>query len=189
LGDVSGKGTAAALLMATLRAFVRSQSSDPEQLAALMSRLNHLLDESCPSARYASLFYAVHDVTRAELVYVNAGHPPPVLLGPAADSPAIKLQTGGTVLGLLPDATYEVGRVPLAAGSVLLAYSDGLTEACNTVGSDWGEGRLIAAIRGGRTCSAGALADHLLAEVTRFMSDGPQQDDMTLLVVRRMGRV
>jgi len=189
LGDVSGKGIAAALLMATLRAFVRSQPSDPEQLAALMSRLNHLLHESCPSARYASLFYAVHDVTHAELVYVNAGHPPPVMLGPAADATPIQLQTGGTVIGLLPDATYEVGRVQLAAGSVLVAYSDGLTEASNTTGSDWGEGRLISAIRNGRTCSASVLADRLLAEVTRFMADGPQQDDMTLLVVRSMGRV
>ncbi len=187
LGDVSGKGIAAALLMATLRAFVRSQPGDPGQLAALMSRLNDLLHESCPGARYASLFYAVHDVTRAELVYVNAGHPPPVLLGPAADATPIRLQTGGTVLGLLPDATYDVGRVPLAAGSVLVTYSDGLTEACSTLGSDWGEGRLISAIRSGRTRSAGVLADHLLAEVTRFMADGPQQDDMTLLVVRSVG--
>jgi sigma-B regulation protein RsbU (phosphoserine phosphatase) len=189
LGDVAGKGIAAALLMATLRAYVRSQPSDPGQLAALMSRLNHLLHESCPGARYASLFYAVHDVAHADLVYVNAGHPPPVLLGPAADATPIQLQTGGTVLGLLPDATYDVGRVQLAAGSVLVAYSDGLTEACNTMGSDWGEGRLMSAIRTARTCSAGGLADHLLAEVARFMADGPQQDDMTLLVVRRVESV
>jgi serine phosphatase RsbU (regulator of sigma subunit) len=189
LGDVSGKGIAAALLMATLRAFVRSQPSDPAQLAALMSRLNHLLHESCTGNRFASLFYAVYDATQSDLVYVNAGHLPPVLLGPAAGATPIQLQTGGTVLGLLPDATYEVGRVQLAAGSVLVAYSDGLTEACNTMGWDWGEGRLISAIRSGRTCSAGVLADHLLAEVSRFMADGPQQDDMTLLVVRSVGNV
>jgi sigma-B regulation protein RsbU (phosphoserine phosphatase) len=186
LGDVSGKGIAAALLMATLRAFVRSQPGNPEQLAADMSRLNHLLRESCTSNRFATLFYAVYDATQADLVYVNAGHLPPVLLGPSDTTP-IQLRSGGPVLGLLPDCTYEVGRVRFDAGSVLVAYSDGLTEACDTTGSDWGEERLIAAMRSRRTHSAGGLADHLLAEVTRFMADGPQQDDMTLLVARRVG--
>src|SRR5262245_9692839 len=105
LGDVSGKGVAAALLMATLRAFVRGQPSQPDELASLMSRLNHLLHESCASARYASLFYAVYDATREDLVYVNAGHPPPLVLGPAADAVAVRLDMGGPVVGLLPDCT------------------------------------------------------------------------------------
>jgi sigma-B regulation protein RsbU (phosphoserine phosphatase) len=81
-----------------------------------------------------------------------------------------------------------VGRVRFDAGSVLVAYSDGLTEACDTTGSDWGEERLISAMRSKRTHSAAVLADHLLAEVIRFMADGPQQDDMTLLVARRARR-
>jgi sigma-B regulation protein RsbU (phosphoserine phosphatase) len=187
LGDVSGKGIAAALLMATLRAFVRSQPCDPEQLAALMSRLNHLLHESCTSARFASLFYAVYDTTHAQLVYVNAGHLPPVLVDPAADAAPVRLDRGGPVLGLLPGCTYEVGRVQVSPGSVLVAYTDGLTEACSTTGADWGEDGLTSAIRSARTRSAGGLADHLLSEVTRFMAGGPQQDDMTLLVARRVG--
>lgn len=186
LGDVSGKGIAAALLMATLRAFVRSRPGHTDELAALMSRLNQLLHESCSSERFASLFYAVYDVTQADLVYVNAGHPPPVVLDLAADTTAILLDKGGPVLGLLPDCPYEVGRVRLAAGSLLVAYSDGLTEACNAMGSDWGDERLIAAIRSGRTLAAGKLADHLLAEVIRFTADRPQQDDMTVLVARRV---
>ena len=110
----------------------------------------------------------------------------PVVLDSAADAAATLLDRGGPVLGLLPDCTYEVGRVRFAAGSVLVAYSDGLTEACSTSGADWGEGRLIAGIRNARTRSAGVLADHLLADVTRSMADGPQQDDMTLLVARRV---
>jgi sigma-B regulation protein RsbU (phosphoserine phosphatase) len=186
VGDVSGKGIAAALLMATLRALVRSQPGDFVELTALMSRLNGLLCESCTSNRFASLFYAVYDTIGADLVYVNAGHPPPVVVDPDPDATPIPLRSGGPVLGLLPDCTYEVGRVRLAAGSVLVAYSDGLTEACNPSGADWGEDGLIAAIRTGLTRSAGRLADHLLAEVTRFMADGPQQDDMTLLVARRL---
>lgn len=189
LGDVAGKGVAAALLMATLRAFVRSQPGDPEQLAALMSRLNGLLYESSAGNRFASLFYAVYDVRQGDLVYVNAGHPPPVLHDSTADTTSTQLVTGGPVLGLLPDSTYEVGREQLGPGSVLVAYSDGLTEACNTSGSDWGEARLVSAIRRARTRSAGALADHLLGEVTRFTADGPQQDDMTLLVAQREGVV
>ncbi len=187
LGDVSGKGIAAALLMATLRAFVRSQPGNPEQLAADMSRLNYLLHDSCTSNRFATLFYAVYDATQAELVYVNAGHLPPVLLDSAADTTPIQLRSGGPVLGLLSDCTYEVGRVRYNAGSALVAYSDGLTEASNPTGSEWGEERLISAMRSGRTLAAAALADHLMTEVTRFVADGPQQDDMTLLVARRGG--
>jgi sigma-B regulation protein RsbU (phosphoserine phosphatase) len=188
LGDVSGKGIAAALLMATLRALVRSQAGGPAPLAALMARLNHLLLESCTSDRFASLFYAVYDVTQADLRYVNAGHHPPVVLAPAAGARPVLLHAGGPVLGLLPDRTYEVGAVPFPAGSLLVAYTDGLTEACNATGSDWGEAGLLAAIGRGRARSAGALADHLLADVTRFMVDEPQLDDMTVLVARRLER-
>jgi len=192
LGDVSGKGIAAALLMATLRAFVRSQPGNPEQLAADMSRLNHLLRESCVSNRFATLFYAVYDATQSDLVYVNAGHLPPVVLDSAADTAPIQLRSGGPVLGLLPDCTYEVGRVRFDAGSVLVAYSDGLTEACDPTGSDWGDERLISTarkLRSRRTQSVAVLADHLMAEVTRFVAGGPQQDDMTLLVAQRARRM
>lgn len=150
LGDVSGKGVAAALLMATLRAFLRSQPGGPGRLAAVMSRLNDLLHESCAGNRFASLFYAAYDVRHGDLVYVNAGHPPPVLVDPAADTSPNRLLTGGPVLGLLPHSTYEVGRLHIGPGSVLVAYSDGLTEACSTSGSDWGEARLVAAIRSAR---------------------------------------
>ncbi|MCC7009725.1 MAG: SpoIIE family protein phosphatase [Acidobacteria bacterium] len=189
LGDVAGKGLFAALLMATLRAFVRSQRSGAEQLGALMSRLNHLLRESCPRDRFATLFYAVYESTGADLVYVNAGHHPPLLLDPAAGAGLLRLDRGGPVLGLLPNCTYETGSAPFAAGSVLVAYTDGVTEACDANGSDWGEERLAAAIRRGCTASADALADWLLSDVTRFMADGHQEDDMTLLVARRVGAV
>jgi sigma-B regulation protein RsbU (phosphoserine phosphatase) len=185
LGDVCGKGIAAALLMATLRAFVRGQPGDTDRLAAATSRLNRLLHESCPAARYASLFYAVYDAGREELVYVNAGHPPPVLLDPALDEAPLRLHAGGPVLGLLPDCAYEVGRVPFAAPCVLVSYTDGLSDACDTRGADWGEQRVMSSIRSGRRSSAGALADHILTDVTRFMAGAPQQDDMTLLVIRR----
>ena len=188
LGDVSGKGIAAALLMATLRAFVRSQPSRPEDLATIMARLNQLLHQSCTGARYASLFYAVYDTTRADLVYVNAGHPPPVVLDAAAEgTTAERLDAGGPVLGLLPEATYEIGRAPFNIGDVLVAYSDGLTEACNATGADWGETRLMSATCDARTRSADGLADHLVSAVARFAGQGPQQDDMTVLIARRRG--
>ena len=185
LGDVSGKGIPAALLMATLRAFVRTQLGNHDQLAAGMSRLNDCLGESCAGNRFASLFYAIHDVKQQDLMFVNAGHPPPVLLEGAASATPLQLSCGGPVLGLLPACRYELGRVPFGAGSVLVAFSDGLTEACNPAGSDWGDERLTAAVCGSRTLHAEALADHLLALVTRFVAEGPQLDDMTLLVARR----
>ena len=185
LGDVSGKGIAAALLMATLRALVRSQLGNPAELAADVSRLNALLYESCPRNRFASLFYAVYDVTRSELFYVNAGHLPPFLLEPASARPRLLL-SGGPVLGLLPECTYDVGRVPFARGSGLVAYSDGVTESCNPAGLEWGEERLAAAVTSARGLPAHAAADRLLAAVTRFVGDGPQLDDMTLFVARRV---
>jgi sigma-B regulation protein RsbU (phosphoserine phosphatase) len=185
LGDVSGKGIAAALLMATLRAFVRSQPGNPAQLASDMTRLNYLLHESCTRNRFASLFYAVSDVTHEHLLYVNAGHPPPVLLGPGANATPTLLRSGGPVLGLLPDCTYDVGCVTFSTGSVLVAYSDGLSEACSPNGADWGDEGVTAAVSGGRRLPASALADSVLAAVTRFTAGAPQQDDMTLLVARR----
>jgi sigma-B regulation protein RsbU (phosphoserine phosphatase) len=186
LGDVCGKGVAAALLMATLRAYVRSQPSTPDQLPALMSRLNHLLRESCPAGRFASLFYAVYDVTQPHLMYVNAGHHAPVLVNASAEAAPALLESSGPVLGLLSDATYEVGEVAFPAGSVMVAYTDGLTEACDASGSEWGQARLICRARTGRGLSADVLADQLLDDVTRFVADGPQHDDMTLLVARRL---
>jgi sigma-B regulation protein RsbU (phosphoserine phosphatase) len=111
-----------------------------------------------------------------------------VVLAPAAGARHVLLHAGGPVLGLLKDSTYEEGAVPIPAGILLVAYTDGLTEACKATGSDWGEAGLLAAIGRGRARSAGALADHLLADVTRFMVDEPQLDDMTVLVARRLER-
>lgn len=185
LGDVSGKGIAAALLMASLRTLVRSQLGSPTQLAVDMSRVNALLYESCPRNRFASLFYAIYDVTLPDVLYVNAGHLPPFLFE-RIGAPPVPLTSGGPVLGLLPDCTYDVGRIPFAPGSVLVAYSDGVTEARDPEDVEWGEERLGAAVTSARGLPANALADRVLAAVTRFVANGPQLDDMTLFVARRM---
>ena len=187
LGDVSGKGIAAALLMATLRAFVRSQPGNPEQLAADMSRLNHLLRESCTSNRFATLFYAVYNAP---------GRPRVRECGTSSSDAA------GCLPRTRPPSSFVAEALcwaccltaPMRWGAfdstpeACWLSSDGLTEACNRTESDWGEERLISAMRSKRTQSAAVLADHLMAEVTRFVAGGPQQDDMTLLVAQRAQR-
>ena len=142
LGDISGKGISAALLMASLRASLRSiaglQQSD---LASLIRRVNSLVYESSTANRYATFFYAEYDPATSLLTFVNAGHNPPYIL---RGSKAIPLEATGTVVGLLPDAEYAQATIPMHPGDVLLAFTDGISEAMTRDEEEWGEDRMVA---------------------------------------------
>jgi phosphoserine phosphatase RsbU/P len=188
IGDVSGKGISAALLMATLRAFLRGQAIDHHtDLTAVITNLNHLVYESSASDRYATFFLAVLDSSSRILRYVNAGHNSPILLraaGTGAD--LLRLDEGGTVVGLMPDGSWAQGHVRLESGDLLVAFTDGISEAMSASDEEWGVDRLIAALR--TTCSAASQVtlDGLMASADAFVAGAPQHDDMTLIVMRAL---
>lgn len=182
IGDISGKGISAALLMASLRASLRGMTLyGADDLAALMGKVNRLVYEASASNRYATFFFAVYDPGSRELHYVNAGHNPPVLVG--ADK-VKRLEIGGPVVGLLPSVPYMQGSVTLAPGDVLLAYTDGISEAMTTADEEWGEERMIAALELARSKNAAEIVAEIFRAADDFTAGAPQHDDMTLVVVK-----
>ncbi len=184
VGDVSGKGIAAALLMASLQASLRAQTIMPcETLAVMIQNVNRLVYETSDQNRYATFFYAQYDPATRMLRYVNAGHNPPILLRAATDD-IVRLEEGGTVLGLFAQSSYQEGSVWIAPGDLLVAFTDGISEAENAAAEEFTEDRLCAAIRKANTRSAADLIVSILKEVDSFTSGAPQHDDMTLVTIR-----
>jgi sigma-B regulation protein RsbU (phosphoserine phosphatase) len=187
IGDVSGKGVPAALLMASLRACLRTMTTFGEaDLAQLMERLNQLVYESSAAHRYATFFFAVYDPRGHKLVYVNAGHNPPFLLrnNAVGSSPCERLKAGGAVIGLLPHTTYEEESLILNMGDLLVLYTDGFSEAMTNDDEEWGEERMLAAVEAVRSQAAGEVISGLFEAADRFTQGAPQQDDMTLLALK-----
>jgi len=184
IGDVSGKGISAALLMASLRASLRAMTIDgSDDLAKTMHRINRLVYESSAVNRYATFFFAILDPSTLELQYVNAGHNPPMLVR-GQPGEVVRLEAGGTVVGLLPAVSYQSASVTMQPGDMLICFTDGISEAMDMAEEEWSEERMLEAV--GQTPNA--TADEVLREVFRaadeFTGQAPQHDDMTLLIVR-----
>ncbi len=186
IGDVSGKGISAALLMASLRASLRGMTLDaPDDLAAMMEKVNRLVFEASATNRYATFFFATYNIQTRELIYVNAGHNAPFLVRRRGDNLHVeRLEAGGPVIGLLPFAKYEEQRCVLQSGDLLLAYTDGISEAMTEHEEEWGEDRMLAAAETLPDGSAQQVLEHLFAEADHFTGNAPQFDDMTLLVFK-----
>jgi len=182
IGDVSGKGISAALLMASLRASLRGMALEgPRDLAKVMQNVNRLVYESSASHRYATFFFATYEPATCELRYVNAGHNAPVILRGAEQ---IKLEAGGLVVGLMRDATYEQDVVRLQPGDTLVAYTDGVSEAMTAQDEEWGEEQMIATAERARGGSADGVLRAIVTGADAFTAGAPQHDDMTLLVLK-----
>jgi len=186
VGDVSGKGIAAALMMASLQASLRGQTIRPSSsLSEMISLVNRLVYENSAQNRYATFFYAQYDPSTRALRYVNAGHNPPLLCRRnGAGHEILRLDEGGTVLGLFPDYAFKEAQVSLHAGDVLVAYTDGISEAMNVREEEWDEERLITALAYCKAPSAKDTIEWILQQVDAFTAGAPQHDDMTLLVAR-----
>jgi hypothetical protein len=187
IGDVSGKGVPAALVMGVIHGAVRSsawsESSSTHELES--ARLNLLLCEKGSFSRYASLFWCYYEPQTRQLSYVNAGHYPPLLVGERDHGIEItRLDAGGPVLGLLPQARYEQARCDVRPGDVLVLYSDGLTEATNAVGEEYGERRLRDFLAAARPGSTDDVRDAILASASSFLGAAPPLDDLTLVVAK-----
>jgi phosphoserine phosphatase RsbU/P len=187
LGDVSGKGIAAALTMASLQASLRADAMRAgDDLAGLIARVNNMVYEASTEDRYATLFYAQFEPASRRLTYVNAGHCPPMLLRKAAAGHTVERldKAGGTVVGLVPDVTYEQAQVQLAAGDLLVIYTDGFSEAMSPQLEEWGEKRLLEAVTACDGLSAKDAIGKIMQAADAFAAGAPQSDDMTLVILR-----
>jgi len=184
IADVAGKGLAAALLMASLRAALHSHVAYEPSPGAVLSRLNVLLYESTSRGKFATLFYAMLDLATHEIVYANAGHNYPIVL--AADGTCRELTDGGLVLGILPSVEYTDGRLALEPGETLFLYTDGITEA--TAGrhdEEFGAPRLHHTLRTHCSVEPDVMVHHVLHAVRGFTGGVDPEDDLTVLVLQR----
>jgi len=185
VGDASGKGVAAALMIASVQSSLRTAALfTGSDLATLLKIVNLQAHASSLADRYATVFYGVFDGTTRTLRYVNAGHTPPMVV--RQNGSIDTLERGGAPVGMFPDSNYEEGTAQLDPGDVVITYTDGVIEAANQSGEEWGLERLLKAAAGGariRTESAEHLVRSIFNSMDNF-SQGCQTDDATLAVLR-----
>jgi len=193
VGDISGKGISAALLMAAIQSALHAQFYDahsaqglqdasPLSTSDVVGRLNRQLFASTPREKYATFFYAVYDPAGRKLVYTTAGHPPPFLF--RRGGTVERLGAGGTVVGLFGLVNFDQATVQLGPGDLLLAFTDGITEPENTFGEEFGEDRLAAVVRRALNSPPQALADEIYRSVNDWTGTSELQDDMTLMLAQ-----
>lgn len=191
LGDVSGKGLSAALVMGVVQGAVHAANAtggaaNHEQAA---ERMNHLLCKKTSRERFVSLVWCYFDPAASVLNYINAGHLPPLLIRHHDNGPfeVIRLEDGGPVLGVLPGATYKQSQVSVQPGDLLVVFSDGILEATNKGEEEFGEERILAAVKDNWSGSPSAICDAVLSRVRTFLDKELPHDDQTLMVVRLQG--
>ncbi len=207
VGDISGKGISAALLMATIHSAVRAYEQEqlvsvsaaaygtdnrmatiqaqlgPQSPAQMLLLLNRHLFQSTQPEKYATLFLGFYDDHKHRLTYSNAGHLPPIVL--SRDGSVRRLETGGTVVGLFPDCEYEEESVELYPGDIFIAFSDGMTEPENEFG-EFGEQRLIETIAAYRHLPLSRITEHAVSAIQDWIGSTEQPDDITLVLARRI---
>jgi len=183
LGDVSGKGTAAALLMSSLHAAIHAQTGSHDTLVETISAVNRYLADNIPPNRFVTLFYAELDPESGALSFLNAGHNPPLIVHAAGT--VEQLASGGLPLGIKADADYREGRTHLQMGDVLVIYSDGVTEAASPNGEEFGPTRLYEVVSRNVDASAAGIRDRIESALTKFSQGTQAADDITLVIVKR----
>jgi len=182
VADACGKGLPAALMISNVQSSLRTAAGFAgNDAAAVVGAVNRQVHASSPADRYATLFYGVFDAATRTLRYVNAGHNPPLVIRGARA--VARLEAGGPPVGVFSDSSYEEGAIQLESGDLVIAYTDGVTEALNPAGREWGlEGLRNAAIQNS-DLSADDLVDAIFASLDDF-SQGRQVDDATVLAMR-----
>ena len=181
LGDVSGKGMPAALLMAYTQATVRGQTLVDSSAARCIERSNELLYQITDSDKFVTLFFALLDPAGRRLHYTNAGHNPPILL---SDKEAQPLDVGGPVLSILASIPYQEAQLDLHSGDLLVIYSDGFSEAMNRRFEEFGEERLLEVVTAARDSSPEEVIERSFEAVRQYSGGAPQTDDMTMVALK-----
>jgi serine phosphatase RsbU (regulator of sigma subunit) len=184
LGDVSGKGMPASLMMMALQARVQVLAEEPRDLATFMTRLNKATCANCPSNRFITFFFCVLDASTGAVAFANAGHNPPIVV--RASGAAELLEGGGPVLGILPIAPYGEQHAQLEPGDMLVLYSDGVTEATNVAYEQFDEERFIEVLKRHRASPAAEVVQAVTQALAEFAAGAPQADDITLVVAKRL---
>ena len=184
LGDVSGKGPAAALLMSSLHAAVHAHSDTHNSLAKTIGAVNRYLVDSTPANRFVTLFYAELDPKNGSLAFLNAGHNPPLICH--AGGTMEQLAAGGLPLGIMANADFREGKTRLRPGDVLVIYSDGVSEAVNPKGEEFGPTRLYETVSRNLDASAAGIRDRIESALTKFCQGTPAADDITLVICKRL---
>lgn len=182
VGDVAGKGSPAALLMALLLAMMRTLNDERLEPAELIARLNVQVCRQAPGSRFITLFYAVFDMNTGSLTFVNAGHTPALLLRNRGE--VERLHEGGVALGLFDQSTYTAGRALMQPGDLLAVYSDGITEAENPAGRPFDERGLEDVLTAERRNNIAAIGSAVAKAVEVYTADTRLADDLTLLLLR-----
>jgi sigma-B regulation protein RsbU (phosphoserine phosphatase) len=185
IGDVSGKSVPAALIMANLQAGLRTIISESLGLNEVVSRLNRLIYQNTDLDKYITFFVGILDNQSNEFYYVNAGHNPPILQHQGGS--VSMLEEGGIILGMLPDYTYKTGKIKIQHSDILICYTDGVNEALNKKNEEYGEERLKDFIKANRNLNSRDLAEKIVDSISQFTAGAAQYDDITLLVVKRIG--
>jgi sigma-B regulation protein RsbU (phosphoserine phosphatase) len=193
VGDVVGKGIAAALLMSSVRSSLRAHVQEVYDLDEVVSRVNMALCQDTRDNEFASLWYGVINPQTLRLTYCSAGHEPPLVIRPPKGRPAgpadiTELFVGGMVVGIDPTQTYQRAVYDLRPGDLVIAYTDGLVDATNFATARFGKARVRAAVLNAVNeipgCTAAQMVERILWEVRQFAGLSPRPDDLTLLAVR-----
>lgn len=182
IADVEGKGVASALVMANLQATLRALAAHVHSLQQIISSVNKMILTDTRAKKFLSMFVGLLDKRNRALHYVNAGHVQPAVI--RADGETTFLTEGGTLIGLFPDSTYERGFMQLRPGDIVVGYSDGITEARDIHGNEFGVRRLVEAASAERGAPAQQIAQSILGEADRFSRGGPLDDDRLVLILK-----
>jgi len=182
IADVSGKGTPASLLMANLQAVLNALIAPDSSLEEITGRINNLIHKNTNYDKFITFFIGILNTKENSFQYVNAGHNPPFFMH--KDGKIDLLESGGLILGMMPNVPYEQDTVQLKEGDWIVMFTDGVTEAQNVEGEDFEEERLMEILQNNESSSAEVMKDKILAGVKAFTGDVPQGDDITLLILK-----
>ena len=186
LGDVSGKGASAALVMAASRSALRSAARSNRAPAEVFENTNRRIYRDIRSTMYITLFYGVLNAKTRKFTWSNAGHNPPILV--KGNGQIVPLEVGGTVVGLFENPTFEQRETRLKIGDVICMYTDGVTEAHNSAREEFGDARLIEILKSNRTESAQTIIDKIVQAVSDFSEGSHQHDDITIVTFKYVGQ-
>ncbi|MCJ7661912.1 MAG: serine/threonine-protein phosphatase, partial [Anaerolineales bacterium] len=184
--DVADKGMGAALYMATCRTLIRTYAGEhPDEPERALAEANRRILADTHGGLFITVFYGVLDPASGELTYCNAGHNPPYLFSPGDDGAHQVLTRTGMPLGILDETSWDQGHITFNTGDVLVAYTDGVTEAQNTEEGFYEEARLLEVSRSNLEHPSNAILEALVTDIQEFVGQALQFDDLTIMVVKR----